>query len=436
MDKFLVEGGARLRGEVTASGAKNAALPILAAVLLSDGPVRLRRVPRLADVDTMLRLLEILGVRAERRPGGETALEVVSDREVLAPHEVVSQMRASFCVMGPLLARRGRARVSMPGGCAIGVRPVDIHLRGFQGLGATVAMEGGTVEAAGPLRGSAVDLGGPSGSTVTGTANVLMAATLAPGTTVLTSAACEPEVVDLAGFLSAMGARIRGAGTPRIEVEGVERLAGCAYEIPGDRIETGTFLAAAAATGGDVRVRGCSAGILGAVLEFLRRAGAEAEADGDGVRAAARERLRGADVTARPYPGFPTDMQSQVTAMLATAGGTSVVTDTIFPDRFTHVAELARMGARIRKEAGRAVIEGVESLSGAPVMASDLRAGAALVIAGLAARGTTEVRRIYHIDRGYEDLAGKFSALGAKIARVPESPAGEAEVRENPEKRN
>ncbi len=418
MQKLIIEGGIPLEGTVDVGGAKNAVLPILAATLLAEGEVALSRVPDLRDVNTMLDLLVRLGVEVERTGPGRLKTRVVSEEEHTAPYDLVSRMRASFCVLGPLLGRRGRARVSLPGGCAIGVRPIDLHLKGMGALGARIAVEEGYVEAEGPLGGAEMNLAGPHGPSVTGTANVMMAASLSSGRTVIESAACEPEVQDLAAFLNAMGGRVRGAGTPRLEIEGVSRLSGCTFEVIPDRIEAGTLLAAAAATGGNVLVRGAKAEHMTATIETLREAGARVEAEGGGLRAFGPERVSPVDVTTGPYPGFPTDMQAQMTAVLSTAGGNSVVSERIYPDRFMHVAELNRMGARIHKEGSSAVIHGVEALSGAPVMASDLRASASLVLAGLEARGRTAVHRIYHLDRGYERLEEKLRGLGARIERV------------------
>ncbi|MHC5079454.1 MAG: UDP-N-acetylglucosamine 1-carboxyvinyltransferase [Planctomycetota bacterium] len=419
MEKLVVEGGGPLRGEVGVSGAKNAVLPILAAVLLTEGEVKLTRVPALRDVATMLDLLRLLGVRVEWEGPGRLSAKVESETTVTAPYELVSKMRASFCVLGPLLSRRGRAKVSLPGGCAIGVRPIDLHLRGLSALGAEIEVKEGYVEAEGVLKGAELFMGGPFGSSVTGTANVMMAATLAQGKTIIEAAACEPEIQDLARFLNSMGARIRGAGSPRLEIEGVKRLQGGAFEVIGDRIEGGTFVVGAALTGGDIRIRGVTVEHMKAVVEKVREAGAVIEPAGEGLHAIGGETIKAVDVTTLPYPGFPTDMQAQLTAMLSVAEGTSVVTEKIYPDRFMHIAELNRMGARIQKEGGSVVIHGVTHLSGAPVMASDLRASASLVLAGLVARGKTEVHRLYHLDRGYEDLEGKLRNLGANVERFP-----------------
>ncbi len=427
MDQFVIEGGVPLHGDVRVSGAKNAALPMLAASILAEGPCRFEGMPDLRDIRTMLEILGELGVQAARQQDGSIVTEVVDPSRVRAPYELVKTMRASICVLGPLLGRRRRAEVSFPGGCVIGPRPVDLHLTGLEALGVRVDVGGGYIAADGEdLRGGGeLYLGGPFGPTVTGTANVLSAAVLAPGTTVIQSAACEPEVVDLAHFLVAMGARIDGIGSPTLVVRGVERLQGTTWRVIPDRIEAGTLLCAGALTRGDVTVRGCDPGAMTAPLALLERMGVDVErVDEDGLRVRAGARPRPADVVTLPYPGFPTDLQAQFMALLCVADGNSFVTEKIYPERFIHIAELQRMGARIRKEGPTAIVQGVERLSGAPVMASDLRASAALVIAGLAAEGTTTVERVYHIDRGYERIEEKLGALGARIER--RNPAREA----------
>ena len=420
MDEFVIEGGVPLRGEVRVSGAKNAALPILAATILAEGPCRLEGVPDLRDIRTMLEILRELGVAAERQEDGSILTEVVDRTRVRAPYEMVKTMRASICVLGPLVGRRRRAEVSFPGGCVIGPRPVDLHLSGLEALGVRVIVEGGYIVAdGGGLRGGGeLYLGGPFGPTVTGTANVLSAAVLAPGTTIIQSAACEPEVMDLAHFLVAMGARIEGIGSPTLVVRGVERLTGTRWRVIPDRIEAGTLLCAAAMTHGDVVVRGADPSALTAPLSLLQRMGVEVERlDAGALRVRMTARPRPVDVVTLPYPGFPTDLQAQFMALLSVASGNSFVTEKIYPERFIHIPELQRMGAHIRKEGPSAIVAGVDHLSGAPVMASDLRASAALVIAGLAARGTTTVERVYHIDRGYERIEEKLGALGARIER-------------------
>lgn len=429
MDAFVIEGGRRLEGRLRINGSKNAALPLLAASLLTDEVVRLRDVPDLADVRSMLGLLGELG--SERLDGGgpgTVSLRVVSHERSHARYEIVRTMRASISVLGPLLARRGVARVSMPGGCAIGDRPVDLHLRGLAALGASLTLDQGDIVArapAGGLRGATVFMGGPFGSTVLGTANVLCAATLARGETIIESAACEPEIVDLARMLTAMGAKIEGAGSPRIVVRGVDQLGGAMHTVMPDRIEAGTLMCAAAITHGDVTLENCPVDAMIAVLDRLASAGVSVKPVApveDRLRATVRvtagRYLAPTEITTQPHPGFPTDLQAQMMALLTLAEGNSVITEKIFPDRFLHVAELARMGARMFRQGPTVVISGVRSLRGAPVMASDLRASASLVIAGLAAEGVTRVNRVYHLDRGYERFEERLNALGARVERV------------------
>jgi len=418
MDSFMVEGGIPLRGNIEISGAKNAALPILAATLLMEGEVRLEGVPQLRDITTMLRLLEELGAAVERNADGSYTISVADTTPVEAPYRIVKEMRASFCVLGALLARRGRASVSMPGGCNLGVRPVDLHLKGLRALGARLRIEGGYVHAEGALTGDEVFLAGPFGSTVLGTANVLMAATLAEGRTVIEGAACEPEVADLARFLVACGAQIEGIGSHRIVVDGVDRLHGTTWRVIPDRMEAGTFMAAVAMAGGDVILEGAEPRHMGAVVEAMRALGAGVERLERGVRIVQERRPHPLDLTTLPYPGFPTDLQAPFAAALSVADGMSVVTEKIYPERFMHVAELNRMGASIRKQGASAIIHGVEKLSGAEVMASDIRGGASLVVAGLAAQGKTAIHRIYHVDRGYDRIEDKLQALGARIQRT------------------
>ena len=416
MDKLVIQGGAPLSGEIRVSGAKNAALPLMCASLLSDEPLRLSNVPHLKDVTTMLGLLGRLGVQVSLDDRLGVELRAGRIAEPVAPYELVKTMRASILVLGPLVARCGEARVSLPGGCAIGMRPVDQHLKGLQQMGAEIHVEQGYIAArASRLRGARIvaDI-----VTVTGTENLMMAATLAKGTTVLENAAREPELVDLANCLTAMGARITGAGTDVITIEGVERLHGAAHAIMPDRIETGTFLVAAAATGGSVRLRGADAAILDAVLEKLREAGAEVRVEPDGVSLAMRGRPKSVNLRTAPYPAFPTDMQAQFMALDAVAEGTGVITETIFENRFMHALELQRLGADIEISGNTAIVRGLERLQGATVMATDLRASASLVIAGLVAEGETTVERIYHLDRGYECIEEKLSQLGARIRRV------------------
>jgi UDP-N-acetylglucosamine 1-carboxyvinyltransferase len=419
LDQIHVEGGVPLEGEVQVSGSKNATLPLMAAALLGEGPTTLRNVPDLADVTTLLQLLRTMGAEAERVPGAERhVLRIHAGPDVVpeAPYDLVRKMRASVLVLGPLLARFGRARVSLPGGCAIGARPIDQHLKGFRALGATISLEGGYVEArADRLRGATVRF---DKVTVTGTENVLMAAVLAEGTTILENAAREPEVEDLARALTAMGARIHGAGSDLITVEGVTGLRGAEHTVIADRIESGTLLVAAAITGGDVLVKGAVAAHLDAVVGKLREAGCTVVATPDGLRCKGPTRPHPVDVQTTEHPGFPTDMQAQLMALLGVADGTSVMSENIFENRFMHVAELRRMGADIRVEGHTAVVKGVHTLSGAPVMATDLRASASLILAGLRASGVTRVARVYHLDRGYEGLERKLQTLGARATRV------------------
>ena len=412
--RLVIEGGTPLRGEVRISAAKNAALPLLCAALLSEEAIVLDNVPHLADVATIRALLERLGAQIAD-DGGSTAIRTRRLTSVEAPYDLVSTMRASVLVLGPLLARAGRARVAMPGGCAIGGRPIDLHLRGLERLGADISLAGGYVEAhAARLKGARVvfDL-----VTVTGTENLMMAAVLAEGTTVLENCAREPEIPDLARLLTKMGARIQGAGTERIEIEGVRELGGARHRIIPDRVEAGTFLVAGAITGGEVTIREVVPDHLTAVLAKLEATGARVDVGPDWIRVQALDRPRPTDVVTNPFPGFATDMQAQMMALLGLADGSSVVTETIFENRFMHAAELRRLGASIEIEGNRAVIRGVPGYQGAPVMATDIRASASLVLAGLAASGITEVSRVYHLDRGYEGIEGKLAALGAGIRR-------------------
>jgi UDP-N-acetylglucosamine 1-carboxyvinyltransferase len=411
-----IEGGVPLKGEVAASAAKNAALPAMAAALLTAEPVTLTNVPDLGDIRTMLTLLQRLGAGVSRR-GREATLTVERVGSDLAPYELVSTMRASVLVLGPLVARHGSARVALPGGCAIGVRPIDQHLKGLAALGAEIAIENGYVVArARRLRGTriATDL-----VTVTGTENLMMAAALAEGTSVIDNAAREPEIGDLASLLTAMGARLDGVGTDRIEIEGARELHGAVHRVVPDRIEAGTLLVAGAITGGDVCVTDIVPTHLAAVLTKLEECGVAVEVGPSWVRARAGGRPRPSDIVTSPFPGFPTDMQAQLMTLLGLGDGRSKLTETIFENRYMHVAELTRLGARITTEGSTALIRGVAAYQGAPVMASDLRASAALVLAGVAARGRTEVSRIYHLDRGYERLDSKLGALGARIERLP-----------------
>ena len=419
MDKIVIEGGARLRGEVKVSGAKNAALPLLASSLLPSGASRFKNVPQLNDIATMLKLLARLGCEVE--DGGRTVSLTPpasggKRREFEAPYELVKTMRASVLVLGPLVARYGKARVSLPGGCAIGARPIDQHLKGLQAMGAHVTLSHGYVECeAKRLRGARIVLDIP---TVTGCENLMMAAALARGVTVIENAAREPEVEELAQVLVKMGARIEGAGTQVIQIEGVDELHPIEHAILPDRIEAGTFLVAAAITRGDVLLRNARPDHLDAVIAKLREAGVHVAAEGDGLRVRHSGDLTGLDITTQPYPGFPTDMQAQLMVLCSLARGQSVIKEAIFENRYMHVPELSRMGAEIHVDGRIAVIRGVPRLSGATVMATDLRASACLVLAGLVARGTTEVLRVYHLDRGYERIEKKLRALGANIRRA------------------
>ena len=417
MDKLLIEGGARLSGEVAISGAKNAALPILCAALLTAEPVTFTNVPRLNDIDTLLELLGQMGVKIARE-GNTVTLDAAGLNNPVAPYEMVKTMRASILVLGPLVARCGEARVSLPGGCAIGSRPVDQHIKGLQALGAEITVENGFIKArADRLKGGrfVFDM-----VTVTGTENVMAAATLADGTTVLENAAMEPEVTDLADCLNALGARIEGAGTSRITIHGVERLSGGRHRVLPDRIETGTFLVAAAMTGGRVTARNARPDTLDAVLLKLAEAGAEVTTTADSITVdMGGRRPRAVSLTTAPYPAFPTDMQAQFMALNCVADGVGVISETIFENRFMHVNELLRLGADIQVDGHTAIVRGVERLSGAPVMATDLRASASLILAGLVAQGDTTIDRIYHLDRGYENIEQKLGALGARIRRIP-----------------
>jgi UDP-N-acetylglucosamine 1-carboxyvinyltransferase len=433
MDSFLIHGGARLKGTIEISGSKNSALPILAACLMADGRTRLHGVPRLSDIDSMIKLLGELGCHVHRhepaQPEGGPALngpleiEVQDEKACEAAYRIVKTMRASICVMGPLLAKRGRAVASIPGGCAIGDRPIDLHIRGLKKLGAEFRTENGNIvgEVRGRLKGCRMYLGGAQGPTVLGTINVMCAAAMAEGQTVLVGAACEPEVTDCADMLNKMGARIRGHGTPEMVIDGVEKLAACEHRVIPDRIECGTFMIAAAITNGELELKHCNLNHLVAVSELLQDVGVHFKPQNGSVLVTSNRRLNPVEVTTQPYPGFPTDLQAQLMALLCLADGISVITERIFPDRFLHVGELNRMGARIRKEGATAVVQGVKELQGATVMASDLRASAALVLAGLVARGATRIDRVYHIDRGYEKIEQKLNAVGANIERIKET---------------
>ncbi len=447
MDSFQIRGGTRLKGSIEISGSKNSALPILAACLMAEGTTTLSGVPRLSDIDSMIKLIIELGCEVNRNESptsttdgpalnGPLDLTVIDESVCEARYDIVKTMRASICVLGPLLAKRKRAVVSIPGGCAIGDRPVDLHVRGLQKLGAIFHTENGNMvgTVSGRLKGCRMYLGGAQGPTVLGTINVMCAAALAEGETVLVGAACEPEVTDCADLLNKMGAQITGQGTPEIRITGVDRLTACQHRIIPDRIEAGTFMIAAAITNGELELKHCNADHLIAVIDRLEEIGVHVKSDGDSTFVSSARRLNPIEMTTQPFPGFPTDIQAQLMALLCLADGMSVITERIFPDRFLHVGELVRMGARIRKEGHTAVIQGVKELQGATVMASDLRASAALVLAGLVAKGTTQIDRVYHIDRGYEKIEQKLMVVGADIERVKEQrtvvavPAISAEV--------
>lgn len=423
MEMFVIEGGRKLSGKVSVNGAKNAALPIMAASLLSSGPTVLEDVPHLVDVTTLSQLLCSLGMKVDRNDKGSLCLESVDESKFIADYELVRRMRASICVLGPLLARRKKACVSLPGGCNIGDRPVNLHLKGLAALGAEIRIDQGYIiaETEG-LVGANIYLGGPFGSTVTGTCNVMSAATLARGTTTIEAAACEPEVIDLGNYLNAMGAKITGLGTPFLRIEGVQSLKGTQYKIIPDRIEAATLMMAAAITGSSVELENVDLSHMTAIVEKLEELGIQITSRNGTVHVSTNGSLTTADCIALPYPGIPTDVQAQLMALLTRTTGMNIVTDKVFPDRFMHAAELARMGASIRREGPNAIIHGQGELNGACVMASDLRASAALVLAGLAARGTTTIRRIYHLDRGYEKLDDKLNSLGACIKRVEDTP--------------
>ncbi|MDN5279019.1 MAG: UDP-N-acetylglucosamine 1-carboxyvinyltransferase [Clostridiales bacterium] len=416
MAKILIQGGKPLNGSIIVSGAKNAALPIMAATLLSTEPVVLRNVPDLNDVNTMAKVLQALGVNYKKLDHGVYSFNASGAISEEAPYELVKTMRASFFVMGPLLARLKKARVPLPGGCAIGVRPVNIHLKGFEALGARVSIDGGcAVAVADRLVGNKIMLDFPS---VGATENLMMAAALAEGQSVIENAAQEPEIIDLANFLNALGAKISGAGSPIIKIDGVEKLKGGEYSIIPDRIEAGTFMVLGAISGGRISVEKCEPEHQHALMNKLKEMGAEIEIDGDKVVVSAVNGLNGVEVKTLPFPGFPTDMQAQLMVAMCVANGSSFITETIFENRFMHVSELARMGANVTTHDRTAVIHGVKSLKGAPVSATDLRAGAAMVLAGLIAEGKTEISQVYHIDRGYEDLTGRLRKLGANIERI------------------
>jgi UDP-N-acetylglucosamine 1-carboxyvinyltransferase len=420
MDSFLIKGGAPLEGEVAISGAKNSVLPLMAATLLTSEPCVIRRVPDLTDVKFMGQILTSLG--AEVVWEGDSVRVTAGKVKPVGDYDLIRKMRGSICIMGPLLGRLNRATVSLPGGCVIGARPIDLHLKGFEALGAKITIEKGYVNArARKLAGADLFLGGRAGPTVLGTANVLMAAVLAEGVTIIESAACEPEVIDLANMLVAMGAKIQGIGSPTLTITGVKELHGGEHEVIPDRIEAATFAIAAAATNGEVTLTGARADHMHAVLDKLREAGVHVERSGAAIKVRRGRRLKPVDITTMPYSGFPTDVQAQMMVLMTLTPGISIICERIFESRFMHVSELARLGADIAIEGPSAIVKGGKPLSGAPVMASDLRASAALVIAGMAAKGTTQVNRVYHIDRGYEKIDEKLRKLGAKIERVADS---------------
>jgi len=418
MDCLVIKGGAPLNGDVKISGAKNAALPLLAATLLTDQECIIRNLPNLSDVRFMCRILESLG--AEVKVGRGSVRVRAKKIEGFGDYDLIRKMRGSICILGPLMSRFNEAKVSMPGGCVIGARPIDLHLKGMRDLGAKVRVQAGYVHAkAKRLTGGESFLGGRCGPTVLGTANVMMAATLAQGTTVIHSAACEPEIEDLANFLIAMGAKVIGAGSPTITIQGVRKLKGAEHRVIPDRIETATYALAGAVTNGDITLTSCNPGHLSAVLDKLREAGVRLNVGRNTIRIKPSKNLRSVDITTMPHAGFPTDVQAQMMVLMLKTPGISIITERIFESRFMHVNELARMGANISIEGPSAIVKGGQPLSGADVMASDLRASAALVLAGLAAKGVTRVNRVYHIDRGYENIDGKLRALGASITREP-----------------
>jgi UDP-N-acetylglucosamine 1-carboxyvinyltransferase len=436
MDCFRIEGGRRLAGRVTVDGSKNASLPLMAAALLSDGPVELEGVPDLSDTGNMVRLLEDLGLEVSRTEGGAMRFRTVDPSAIHARYDIVRTMRASICVLGPLLARRGRAIVSMPGGCAFGSRPVDLHLRGLEALGARIRLDGGDIHCeADELIGTTIFLGGPFGSTVLGTANIMSAACVAKGTTVIESAACEPEIADLARLLNSMGARITGAGGPRLVIEGVDRLGPATHRVMPDRIVAGTYAAAVAVTNGDVVIEDFPYDSLLAAVDRFSEIGVRVERQDPtedsrrcSVRVTCERDLRPSIITTQPHPGFPTDLQAQFMTLLCLARGNSIVTEKIYPERFMHVAELSRMGANLIRQGPTVMVVGGGQLVGAPVMASDLRASAGLVMAGLAARGETIVNRVYHLDRGYVRMEETLNALGASVERVDDKELAAADT--------
>lgn len=423
MQKLVLKGKASLKGEVTIGGSKNAALPILAATLLTDHPCKIQNVPiKLRDISTMIKLLQSLGKKIDVHEKGVVHVAKGGPTNHVAAYELVSTMRGSFCVLGPLLAKLGKAKVSLPGGCVIGLRPVDLHIKGLKSLGVDIDVDQGYVLAKrGKIKSTNIYLGGMFGSSVLATANIMMAAVLGQGSVVIESAACEPEIEDLVDFLNAMGANIVGKGTPRLQIKGVKKLKGCDYSVIPDRIEAGTFMLAAAATRSDITLCHARLDHLMSLCDVLKEVGIDIKAKGKKVVVKTPKKLKPVSIATYPYPGFPTDLQAQYMALMATVPGVCVVTEKVFPDRFMHIAELNRMGAKIRREFSSAIIEGSKKLKAAPVMASDLRASAALVIAGLAAEGETHIKRIYHLQRGYEDLEVKLTKLGAQAFLENES---------------
>lgn len=419
MDILKIQGPVQLNGEITVSGSKNASLPIMAATLLASGVSVIKNVPDLSDIRVLCELMTSVGAKIHSPAKGVYEIDTTNIDNPFGDYEIVRKMRASICILGPLLARCGKVEVSMPGGCSIGDRPVDIHIRGLRELGAIIDIRSGNIAASAGdgLKGKEIFLGGPFGSTVLGTDNIMMAATLAKGITVIESAACEPEVSDLANCLNAMGAKISGIGSPRLVIEGVKALRPVEYNVLPDRIEAGTFMIAAAITKGKLKIKNCQSDYLMAAIDALHNIGVKVEHSGDDIIVSSNSKLKPVFLTTQPYPGFPTDLQAQFMALLALADGNSVITEKIFPDRFMHVAELNRMAANLRKEGPSVIIAGVDKLMAAPVMASDLRASAALVLAAMAAEGETIINRVYHIDRGYEKIEEKLNACGAKIVR-------------------
>ena len=419
MDKFLIWGGNKLKGEVQISGCKNSVLPILAAAMLGDSPSRIKGTPWLKDADTMILILESLGMKIKRSFNGEVVIDPSELVSWEAPYDLVRKMRSSIYVLGALLGRVGKAVVSMPGGCVIGPRPIDLHIKGLTQLGAKIITRHGYIIAeAAKLKGRDIFLSGTFGSSVGATANVLLAAVKAEGTTVIEGVACEPEIIDLVRFLRKMGAKIDGEGSPTLRIRGVKSLHGAEYTVIPDRIEAGTYMIAAAITGGNLTLRNAAPSNLESVTDKLRQVGAIVTLKSNPISVKVTKKLKPADITTLPYPGFPTDLQAQFMALMTITSGSSVIVEKIYPDRFMHVGELTRLGANIKMDNGSALVKGVKKLSGAPIMASDLRASAALILAGLVAEGETTVHRVYHIDRGYEEIEEKLSQVGAKIKRV------------------